>query len=190
MGPDGPAYVTAVGATDDLEQWRSERHGGGVVVDVPTGEIVARGLSMPHSPRLHRGRLYVTNSGEGSLVVVDPERGALTEVASAPGFLRGLAFVGDFAIVGSSKPREGDLYSGLPLDDRLAAMGQTPRLGLFVVDVRTGAVAEWLFVDGPMREIFDVIALPGVRRPMAYGILGAELASHVWIDTDLVAGSR
>ena len=35
----------------------------------------------------------------------------------------------------------------------------------------------------PEREIFDVIAFPGVRRPMAYGIVGSELSEAVWIDS-------
>jgi len=30
-----------------------------VIVDVSSGEIVVRGLSMPHSPRLQGGELYV-----------------------------------------------------------------------------------------------------------------------------------
>lgn len=183
MGPDGPAYVTAVGTTDELERWRTERRGGGVVIDVATGATVASGLSMPHSPRLHNGELYLTHSGDGSLVHVDPQAGTWTEVGWAPGFLRGLAFVGNYAIAGSSKPREGDIYSGLPLDDRLADANQRPRLGLFIFDLRTGAVAEWLFVEGASREIFDVIALPGVRRPMAFGIVGRDLVDAVWIDS-------
>ncbi len=182
MGADGPAFVTAVGATDNLEQWRTERRGGGVVVDVASNEIVATGLSMPHSPRLHDGSLYVTHSGDGSLVRVDPQSGTWTEVSHAPGFLRGLTFVGKYAIAGSSMPRSGDLYSGLPLDDRLADANQRPRLGLFIFDLATGAIVEWLFVEGASREIFDVIALPGVRRPMAYGIVGPELADSVWLD--------
>jgi uncharacterized protein (TIGR03032 family) len=183
MGADGPAYVTAVGATDDLERWRSERRGGGVVVDVVANEVISTGFSMPHSPRLHRDSLYLTNSGNGTLVEVDRATGAWSELGFAPGFLRGLTFVGDYAIAGSSMPRTGDLYSGLPLDDRLAAANQRPRLGLFIFDLRTGAVAEWLFVEGASREIFDVIALPGVRRPMAYGIVGSELSESVWIDS-------
>jgi uncharacterized protein (TIGR03032 family) len=190
MGPDGPAYVTAVGATDDLERWRTERRGGGIVMDVASNEIVARGLSMPHSPRLHEGALYATHSGDGALIKVDPHAGSWEEIGFAPGFLRGLAFVGRYAIVGSSMPREGDLYSGLPLDDRLAAAKQRPRLGLFIFDLSTGAVVEWLFVEGSSREIFDVIALPGVRRPMAYGIVGPELAESVWVDSSTATGRR
>ncbi len=178
----GPAFVTAVGATDGLERWRTERAGGGVVVDVRTDSVVADGFSMPHSPRIHDGELYLTHSGAGELVRVDPTTGAAQTVGFAPGFLRGLAFVGRFAVVGSSKPRDGDLYSGLPLDAALARNGQTPRLGLFVIDIDSGRLVEWLLVDGPMREIFDVVTLPGIRRPMAYGLVGSDLRTNVWPD--------
>ena len=44
-------WVTALGATDMPQGWREDKARGGVLVDVPSGEIVARGLSMPHAPR-------------------------------------------------------------------------------------------------------------------------------------------
>jgi uncharacterized protein (TIGR03032 family) len=184
MGADGPAFVTAVAATDNLERWRWHRHGGGVVVDVSTGEIVADGFSMPHSPRLHEGRLWLTNSGSGELCEVDPATGTVTPTAFAPGFLRGLTFVGRYAVVGSSKPRDGDLYSGLPLDDELARRGMAPRLGVFVIDTESGAIVEWLTIEGEYRELFDVIALPGVRRPTAVGVVGHDLYERSWFDAD------
>ena len=182
MGAEGPAYVTSVGTGDALERWRWDRAGGGAVTDVPTGEIVATGFSMPHSPRLHDGDLWVTNSGTGELCRVDVEKHHFEPIVFAPGFLRGLTFVDHYAIVGSSKPREGDLYSGLELDDALAREGTRPRLGLFVVDLHTGKVVEWLFVEGDTRELFDVVALPQVRRPMAVGLVAEEIRERTWYD--------
>jgi len=184
IGPDGPEFVTAVATTDALERWRWHRAGGGVVVNVPSGEIVADGFSMPHSPRLHRGELWLTNSGSGELCRIDPEAGTWEAVAFAPGFLRGLTFVGDYAVVGSSKPREGDLYSGLPLDDALAERGMRPRLGIFVIELSTGRVCEWLFIEGEPRELFDVTVLPGVRRPAALGIVAGDLYRRAWFRED------
>ncbi len=49
-----PAFVTAVADSDVADGWRDRRHDGGCVVDVAANEIVARGLSMPHSPRWYR----------------------------------------------------------------------------------------------------------------------------------------
>jgi uncharacterized protein (TIGR03032 family) len=177
------AYVTTVSRTTEVDGWRDHRRDGGTVIDVATDEVVATGMSMPHSPRWHDGRLWLCNAGTGELGWVDMEAGRFEPVAFAPGFVRGLCFVGHYAVMGSSKPRHGDLYSGLALDDALAAEGEDPRLGLFVVDLRSGEVVEWFFIDGEIRELFEVVALPGVRRPMALGIVSDEIASSVWFDS-------
>jgi uncharacterized protein (TIGR03032 family) len=138
---------------------------------------------MPHSPRWYRDRLWIANAGSGELGAIDLASGRFEALAFVPGFVRGLCFVGDYAVVGSSKPRHGDLYSGLKLDERLSDAGQEPRLGLFVIDLRTGAIAEWLLLDGPFREIFEVIALPGVRRPQSVGLLSDEIQTAIRFDS-------
>ena len=46
-----PKYATALGETDTAGGWRPDKAHGGCLMDVPSGEILARGLSMPHSPR-------------------------------------------------------------------------------------------------------------------------------------------
>lgn len=48
---------------------------------VPSGEIVLRDLAMPHSPRLYRGQLYLLDSGNGTLLRVEPESGERSIVA-------------------------------------------------------------------------------------------------------------
>lgn len=178
-----PAWVTCVSPRAEVDAWRDGRRDQGVVIDVPTGEVVVAGLSMPHSPRWDGRRLWVANAGRGELGVVDLDAGRYEPVVFAPGFLRGLCLVGDgdFAVVGSSRPRHGDMYSGLHLDDELARRGEEPRLGLFVVDTRRGELVEWLLIEGPVRELFDVLALPGVRRPMAVGLTTDEVRTHVWL---------
>jgi uncharacterized protein (TIGR03032 family) len=67
-----PAYATAISTTDVADGWREHRRDGGVIVDIATGAIACAGLSMPHSPRWHEGRLYVLNSGTGEFGRVDP----------------------------------------------------------------------------------------------------------------------
>jgi uncharacterized protein (TIGR03032 family) len=100
-----PAYVSAVSRSDVADGWRERRQDGGVVIDVASGEIVASGLSMPHSPRLYDGRLWLLNSGTGELGTVDRASGAFTPVAFCPGYARGLAFAGRHAVIGLSRPR-------------------------------------------------------------------------------------
>src|SRR5262249_49647137 len=58
-------YVSAVSTTDVVDGWRDRRRDGGVILDVTTNQTVAQGLSMPHSPRAYRGRLWVLESGTG-----------------------------------------------------------------------------------------------------------------------------
>ncbi len=184
MREGAPAYVTSVSTTDGLDSWRNHRTGGGVVVDVASGEVVCGDLSMPHSPRLYRGQLWLTNSGTGQLGRVDLDRGRFEPTTFAPGFLRGLSFTGDYALVGSSRFRGSGAYSRLPLDAALEEAGTGPKLGVFVVDLRTGEIAEWLVIEsGYLHELFDVVALPGVRRPMALGLVNDEIEHQIWFDS-------
>src|SRR5438270_388429 len=82
----------ALGETDTHAGWRAGKARGGVLLDVPSGRPVARGLSMPHSPRWYHDRLWVLESGAGSIAVVDEATGRLDAVALLPGFTRGLDF--------------------------------------------------------------------------------------------------
>lgn len=179
------AYVTCVSQSTEVDGWRDGRRDQGVVIDVAENEVVARGLSMPHSPRWWGGRLWVANAGTGELGTIDTDRQQFEPVTFGPGFLRGLCFVGDYAVVGSSKPRRGDIYSGLALDGALEARNMQPHLGLFVVDLQSGELVHWLLVEGAVRELFDVCALPGVRRPAAIGLLGGEVRADLWFDDDV-----
>lgn len=155
------ATVTALGTTDEPGGWRERRADGGVVVDVASGEIVAGGLSMPHSPRWHDGRLYVLESGRGELSVVDEATGTLTTVAALPGFTRGLAFAGPLAFVGLSQIREHSTFGNLPLTRRLDERAS----GVWIVDLRSGAIAGFLRFEDLVQEVFDVALLPGARHP-------------------------
>src|SRR5205809_1723028 len=162
-------YVTAVSTTDVVDGWRDRRRDGGVVMEVPTSQRIVEGLSMPHSPRLHKGELWVLNSGAGFLGRVDRARGRFEPMTFCPGYLRGLAFVGDYAVVGLSRPRHDKTFGGLALDEELARRGSEARCGLQVIDLRSGDVVHWVRLEGMVSELYDVVALPGVNRPMAFG---------------------
>jgi uncharacterized protein (TIGR03032 family) len=179
------AYATSVSQTAAINSWRDHRRDGGCVIDIAANEIVTTGLSMPHSPRWYRNTLWLTNAGTGELGCANLGTGRFEPLTFAPGFTRGLCFVGDYAVVGSSKPRHGNLYSGLALDDELARRKLSAKLGLFVVDLRSGEITDWLLIDAPdMRELFDVVALPGVRQPMALGIIAQDIQTNLWFPTE------
>jgi uncharacterized protein (TIGR03032 family) len=170
-----PAYVTAVSKSDAHEAWRDHRRNGGVVVDVRKNEIVASGFSMPHSPRMHNGKLWLLDSGNGQFGYVDLKAGKFEPVAFCPGYARGLSFIGDYAVVGLSKPRENKTFSGLALDDRLKEKNIEARCQLQVIDLKRGDVVHSLRIEGIVSELYDVIALPGVRRPCALGFKTDEI---------------
>ncbi len=175
-------YVTAVSRSDVSDGWRDRRVGGGVVLAVPGGDVVAEGLSMPHSPRWHDGRLWLLNSGTGEFGTVDMASGRFEAVAFLPGFARGLAFVGGCAVIGLSLPRESRTFSGLPIDAALAARDVEPRCGLAVIDLATGDMVHWVRIEGVVRELYDVGVLPGARLPAAIGFKTDEIKRVISID--------
>ncbi|MBF0613652.1 MAG: TIGR03032 family protein [Magnetococcales bacterium] len=182
MKDGASAFVTIVGESDVADGWRELRSGGGIVMDVASNEIIARGLSMPHSPRWYNGRLWLLNAGSGEFGYIEPESGRFEPVTFCAGYLRGLHFHGDFALVGTSLPRHNRTFSGLPLDAMLQARNAQPRCGIQVIDLRTGDAVHWLRFEGMLNEIYDVITLPGVRTPMALGFKTDEIRRVISLD--------
>ncbi len=159
-----PAFVTALGATDGAGGWRERKAEGGVLLKVSDGKILAEGLSMPHSPRWYRDRLWFLESGRGSLSYLD-EDGTVRHVAELPGFTRGLDFAGRFAFVGLSQVRETSVFAGLPLTRRESER----HCGVWVVDIDSGQVVAYATFTGEVREIFAVGVVPA-RFPVVLDI--------------------
>lgn len=178
-----PRYVTACAASDVVDSWRDQRTSGGCVIDVSSNQTVARGLSMPHSTRLAGERLWLLDSGNGFFGFVDLTKGEFQRVAFCPGYARGLALVGNYAVVGLSKPRE-QTFAGLSLDAELQQRGATSRCGLQVIDLTSGDVVHWLRIEGGVDELYDVVALPGVVRPKAFGFKTDEIRRQVWFSDE------
>ncbi len=160
-----PKYVTALAETDTKEGWRANKAQSGCLIDVASGQTVARGFAMPHSPRVHRGRVWLLHSGAGQLVLIDPTSGHVEMVAELPGYTRGLAMYDRFAFVGLSKIRETSTFGGMPIAERRPEL----KCGVGVVDLTTGRLMAHLeFVTG-VEEIFDVQVIPGARCPALRG---------------------
>lgn len=153
-------YVTALGQTDSPAGWRADKRAGGVLMEVPSGEVIARGLSMPHSPRWYDGRLWVLDSGNGRLVVVDERTGRLETVAEMPGFTRGLDFHGRFAFIGLSQVRESAVFSGIAIAER-----KDRACGVWVVDIDSGHTVALVQFEDAVQEIFAVQVLAGRHFP-------------------------
>ncbi len=181
-----PKYVTALGATDCNADWRANKASGGVLIDVPSGEFVCQGLAMPHSPRWHRGKLWVLESGAGSLSIVDPASGKLEMVALLPGFTRGLDFYGNLAFVGLSQVRESALFSGIPITDRLAV--EERWCGMSVIDIDTGQVVAFLRFESGVQEVFAVRVLPGMRFPELFNQDEEAIANSFVLSEEALRG--
>jgi uncharacterized protein (TIGR03032 family) len=155
-----PKYVSALAQTNTQHGWRSLKGTSGLIIDIETNEIVAEGLSMPHSPRWYKNELWILESGKGALAKVNPYSGEVTTIATLPGFTRGLAFVDKFAFIGLSQVRES-VFSELPVtktkDER--------NCGIWIVDITNGNIVGVLRFDGMVQEIFDVAFMPNMVWP-------------------------
>jgi uncharacterized protein (TIGR03032 family) len=163
-------YVTAMSQTDMKHGWRALKKTDGCLIDITSGEAVVRGLTMPHSPRIAGGKLYLTHSGLGQLELVDVARGRREVVCRLPGYARGLAIIGTLAFVGLSKIRSSSDWEGIPIADDPERL----KCGVWVVELRTGnIVATFEFTSG-IEELFDVQLLQGVVSPL----VSAPLDEH------------
>lgn len=176
-----PRFVSMFAKTDAAQGWRQQRLDGGRVYDLQTDECVVEGLSMPHSPRLYRDRLWLLQSGTGDFGYVDRHGKCFVPLTFCPGYVRGLAFTGDYAVVGTSKGREEEMFRELPLHARLEHVGQSVRCSVCIIDLRTCELVHSLWIEGVVTQLYDVAVLPGVTRPMAVGFRTDEIQRMISI---------
>lgn len=158
-------YVSALAESDQAEGWRDKRLDGGILIDYKSQEIVARGFCMPHSPRVYANKLWILDSGQGQLKLIEPKNGQQTVVAELPGYLRGLEFVQNYAIVGLCKIREKKTFGGLPIEKKNK---QLP-CALYFINLSTGQVEGFIEFKKGIEEIFDIKVLNGARNPEIVG---------------------
>lgn len=174
-----PAFVTSVARTNMAGAWREHRRDGGIILDIDSNEIITQGLSMPHSPRWHNGTLYCLQSGTGEFGKIDMDSGKFEPLCFLPGFARGVAFVGNHAIIGVSRPRKDKTFEGLELEERLEKAGKSASCVIAVINLTTGDMEHALEIDGVVQELYDVAFIPGVRRPMLHGFKTADIRFQV-----------
>lgn len=154
-----PLYVTALGSTDTPGGWRENKMQGGLLMHVPSGEIIAPNLAMPHSPRVFDDTLYLLNSATGEVLTADPQTGHLETVNCVPGFARGLSKMGDYAFIGVSRIRKKHIFGDLPIaKEKVFA-------GIIIIHLPTGALVGQIQYLTSCEEIYDVQVLPGLRQP-------------------------
>ncbi|MBE9006264.1 TIGR03032 family protein [Fortiea sp. LEGE XX443] len=169
-----PRYVTAYSQSDVAHGWQQTWQNGGCVMDIQSDEVIAKGLSLPHSPRFYQDKLWLLNAGAGEFGYINIYSGKFQGVIGCSGWLRGLAFVGDYAIVGLSKTNSHNI--------QLVNSNADTDCGLMVINIKTGVMVHWLRLEGEITEIFDVQILSGVSRPQVMGFLSDEIHQLVTLD--------
>jgi uncharacterized protein (TIGR03032 family) len=165
-----PMYVSALGISDTPQGWRPEATDGGIVIDVDTGEMIATGLPMPHSPRLFDGELYLLLSATGDLIKMDVLTGTYEVIVRLDGFVRGLCRHDNYAFVGISKIRKNpSAFGKLKIPEKEVAPG------IAVIHLPTGVLAGEVHYHSSLKEIYDVQIIPGYKRP---GILNTQKPEH------------
>ena len=170
-------YVTCFGRSDQVGGWREQIEHGGYVIDISSNEIVAEGLSMPNSPRIYRGKLWLCDSGSGEFGWVDLESGKFEPITFLSGYMRGLDFAGNCAVIGLSKPSEK-----LPcaeLERKLESKKAQARCGIQIVDLESCDVVRWIRIEGLVSEIGNVAVLPDTICPKAIGFQSDEICRAI-----------
>ncbi len=155
-----PRYATAFSQTNTPQGWRPTVTTTGVIFDVLSGEVLADGLAMPHSPRLFNGKLYVLLSATGEVVEIDRANGQRRVVCGLDGFVRGMALAGEYLFVGLSKLRKNSSTFG-----KLDFAERANAAGIAIVHLPTGAKVGMIRYLSSVDEIYDVHVLSGKRRP-------------------------
>ncbi|MCH1549944.1 MAG: TIGR03032 family protein, partial [Pseudomonadales bacterium] len=130
----------------------------------------------------HNDQLWLANSGTGEFGRVDLDSGSFEPLVFCPGYIRGVAFCGDYAVLGLSRPRDNKTFNGLSLDARLEQEKVPARSGLVVVDLKTGGMPHALYAEGFISELYDVVLLPAVKRPSMIGFRNDQIRRVISID--------
>ncbi len=171
-----PLYVSALGSGNTFQSWRENITAGGIMVHVPSGEIILRGLAMPHAPKIYDGKLYCLLSAKEELICIDPEKGTYEVVKKIPGFLRGMAKCGDYLFICTSKLRQNSsTFKHLEIAEKANVAG------IVVLHLPTASIVgnfEW---KASVDEIYDIQILQNSTRPNILNAYGEkhELGLHL-----------
>lgn len=177
------AYISLVGKSNVSGQWREHKVNGGMIMDMRNNEVIASGLSMPHTPRIYDGALWFLEAGKGYLCRVNPKTNETERVLWRPGFLRGLRFYKNYALICCSAPRN-KTFEGLPLDKELEDRGENSRCALDIIDLDTMTLKHSLEITGSVREIYDVCLIENCLQPLLHGINGDDIRKIVVLGPD------
>lgn len=160
-----PRYVTLFSATSKAKGWKETDFKQGMLIDIETNEILVNNIFIPHSPRLHNGKLYFLESATRSLKSYDFETKEVEDIIKLHGFTRGLDLIGEFAFIGISKIRassKGFATLDIAKQDYNAAV--------VAIHIPTKSVIGGIEYISSVEELYDVKILPNTKRPNIIGL--------------------
>lgn len=165
-----PVFATSLGHTNTKDGWRENITDGGLLMNVPKGEIILDKLAMPHSPRIIDKELYLLLSAKGELVKCDIENNNYEVILSTNKFIRGLAHYNGFLFIGHSQARKSSkTFNKLPIAQT------STTAGIIIFDLQNRKMIGEITYLSTVEEIFDVQILPNVTRP---AILTSDHEKH------------
>jgi uncharacterized protein (TIGR03032 family) len=146
-----PKYVTALSDDDKYQGWRKNKLNTGILMEVPSGDIILSNLAMPHSPRFYNQELYLLESGTGKLIKVNVEEKSSEVIFNFNCFIRGLTFSNNLAFIGKSKIRENSTdFNKLEVKDNSLSAG------LIIFCMNTLTVLGEINYTAAIQELYDV----------------------------------
>ena len=179
MADGMPALVTALGEAGDRDGWRRTAPDGGILMRVDH-EILRRGLSLPHSPTMRDGKVWVLEAGRGRIFSMTPEGRDETEICRLDGIVRGLAFSAADFFIGLSRPRLSSEAVSAIIETRFKGPSVALLHAISQASGQSLGYAELPFID----EISSVTVLPHKQARIVDPSIDEMKFSSIFIEAD------
>lgn len=153
-----PKYVTALGKTNKKEDWKNNITNGGILMNVPEGEIILDNLPMPHSPRLYNNKLYILLSATGEIMEYDIEKNKSEIIFQTGRFIRGLSIHDGLFYIAHSEIRKSSSTF-----EKLKDRHLLDNAGIIIIDPEKKKMLGQLTYYTTVKEIFDVQVLDNTQ---------------------------
>lgn len=155
-----PKYVSCFNQGNEMQSWRTNLTSEGVILDVDSNEVIAHELSMPHTPKLINGDLYILQSAKGELTKIDRQTGKKETVVKLNSFVRGMDICGEYLFIGLSK-----LRTNSKTFSKIAGNFSKNEAGIAIVHLPTGSFTGQITYQSSVEEIYDIKVLQNTKRP-------------------------
>lgn len=157
---DLPVYVSMLSTTNTKEGWRENITETGTIMTVPKGEVIAEGLSLPHSLLLDGDYLYYLESGKGTLNRIHRETKEIEVVHEFERFVRGMKRLDNLFFIGYSAVRKSSkTFSSIRFEN------PSDNAGVLIYDIQQNEVVSKLEYEGDVEEIYDLNYFDGFLKP-------------------------